>query len=82
MIDSADVLVEVLDARDPQGTRCYQVEEFLKKEKPYKQLIFVLNKVDLVPVWVTVSFMFFFYLTLFGNFTFIKPLEASVGPAI
>jgi len=26
---------------------------FLKKEKYHKHLIFVLNKVDLVPVWVT-----------------------------
>lgn len=53
VIDSSDVLITVLDARDPQGTRCYQVEEFLKKEKPHKHIIFVLNKVDLVPVWVT-----------------------------
>lgn len=53
VIDSSDILINVLDARDPQGTRCYQVEEFLKKEKPHKHIIFVLNKVDLVPVWVT-----------------------------
>ncbi|KAL4228405.1 Nucleolar GTP-binding protein 2 [Mactra antiquata] len=53
VIDSSDVLINVLDARDPLGTRCYQVEEFLKKEKPFKHIIFVLNKVDLVPVWVT-----------------------------
>lgn len=53
VIDSSDVLINVLDARDPNGTRCYQVEEFLRKEKPYKHIIFVLNKVDLVPVWVT-----------------------------
>lgn len=55
VIDSSDVLVQILDARDPLGTRCYQVERYLKKEKPHKHLIFVLNKVDLVPVWVTVS---------------------------
>ncbi|XP_052805037.1 uncharacterized protein LOC128234675 [Mya arenaria] len=53
VIDSSDILINVLDARDPNGTRCYQVEEFLKKEKPHKHIIFVLNKVDLVPVWVT-----------------------------
>lgn len=53
VIDSSDILINVLDARDPLGTRCYQVEEFLKKEKPHKHIIFVLNKVDLVPVWVT-----------------------------
>jgi nuclear GTP-binding protein len=27
----------------------------MKKEKPHKHLMFVLNKVDLIPVWVTVS---------------------------
>lgn len=55
VIDSSDVVVQVLDARDPLGTRCYQVEKYLKKEKSHKNLIFVLNKVDLVPIWVTVS---------------------------
>lgn len=53
VIDSSDVIVQVLDARDPQGTRCKQIEKFLKEEKPHKQLILVLNKCDLVPVWVT-----------------------------
>ncbi|ESP05369.1 hypothetical protein LOTGIDRAFT_208405 [Lottia gigantea] len=53
VIDSSDVVVQVLDARDPLGTRCYQVENYIKKEKQHKHIIFVLNKVDLVPVWVT-----------------------------
>lgn len=53
VIDSSDVVIMVLDARDPQGTRCSYLENFLKKEKPHKHLIFVLNKVDLVPTWVT-----------------------------
>lgn len=38
-----------------QGTRCRHVEEFLRKEKPHKHLVTVINKVDLVPTWVTVS---------------------------
>jgi len=53
VIDSSDVVVQVLDARDPQGTRSPYVEKFLKKEKAHKHLIFVINKVDLVPTWVT-----------------------------
>ncbi|XP_061181747.1 nucleolar GTP-binding protein 2-like [Saccostrea echinata] len=53
VIDSSDVVVQVLDARNPLGTRCYQIEKYMKKEKPHKHLIFVLNKVDLIPVWVT-----------------------------
>ncbi|KAK0423704.1 hypothetical protein QR680_008286 [Steinernema hermaphroditum] len=53
VIDSSDVLVEVIDARDPMGTRCRHVEEFLRKEKPHKHVVLVMNKVDLVPTWVT-----------------------------
>ena len=53
MIDSSDVLVEVLDARDPIGTRCPHAEAFLKKEAKHKHLVFLLNKCDLVPTKVT-----------------------------
>lgn len=53
VVDASDVLLQVLDARDPMGTRSKYIEEFLRKEKPHKHLFFILNKVDLVPVWVT-----------------------------
>eukprot|EP01096_Ripella_sp_DP13-Kostka_P012105 TRINITY_DN498_c0_g1_i1.p1 TRINITY_DN498_c0_g1~~TRINITY_DN498_c0_g1_i1.p1 ORF type:complete len:890 (+),score=478.58 TRINITY_DN498_c0_g1_i1:167-2671(+) len=53
VIDSSDVLIEVLDARDPIGTRSKHIEDHLKKERKHKQLIIVLNKCDLVPTWVT-----------------------------
>ncbi|NXP50660.1 NOG2 protein, partial [Heliornis fulica] len=53
VIDSSDVVVQVLDARDPLGTRSPHVESYLKKEKHWKHLIFVLNKCDLVPTWAT-----------------------------
>jgi len=36
------------------GTMCRPVLDFLKKEKAHKGVVFVLNKVDLVPTWVTV----------------------------
>lgn len=55
VIDSSDVVVQVLDARDPIGTRSPHVESYLKKEKHWKHLIFVLNKCDLIPTWATVS---------------------------
>ncbi|EFN66297.1 Nucleolar GTP-binding protein 2 [Camponotus floridanus] len=57
VIDSSDVILEVLDARDPMGTRSLPVEKYLKTDKPYKHLIFILNKVDLVPTWVTQRWM-------------------------
>ena len=55
VIDSSDVVIHVLDARDPVGTRCHSVEKYLKEEAPHKHLIFVLNKCDLVPTGVAVS---------------------------
>lgn len=55
VMDSSDVVIHVLDARDPDGTRCRSVEKYLKAEAPHKHLIFVLNKCDLVPTGVTVS---------------------------
>lgn len=57
VIDSSDVIVHVLDARDPLGTRCDSVINYLKKEKAHKQIIFVLNKCDLIPTWATVSIL-------------------------
>ena len=53
VIDSSDVVIQVLDARDPLGTRSKHIEFYMKKEKAHKHLILVLNKVDLVPTWVT-----------------------------
>lgn len=56
VIDSSDVIIHVLDARDPLGTMCESVLETIKKEKSHKQVVLVINKCDLVPNWVTVSF--------------------------
>ncbi|XP_056141701.1 nucleolar GTP-binding protein 2 [Lampris incognitus] len=53
VIDSSDVVIQVLDARDPIGTRSKSIETYMKKEKAWKHLIFVLNKCDLIPTWVT-----------------------------
>jgi nuclear GTP-binding protein len=43
----------VLDARDPQGTRSKHIENYLRQDKPHKHLIFILNKCDLIPTWLT-----------------------------
>lgn len=57
VVDSSDVVVHVLDARDPLGTRCDQVEEFIKTKAKHKHLVYVLNKVDLVPTSVTAQWL-------------------------
>ncbi len=54
VIDSSDVILHILDARDPMGTLCESVLEFIKKEKAHKQVVLIINKCDLVPNWVTV----------------------------
>lgn len=55
VIDSSDVILHVLDARDPFGTMCESVLEYIRKEKAHKQVVLIINKCDLVPNWVTVS---------------------------
>ncbi|MBW0545626.1 hypothetical protein O181_085341 [Austropuccinia psidii MF-1] len=52
----SDVLIEVLDARDPLGTRSLQLERDAVRQG--KKVLLVLNKVDLVPkenidAWLT-----------------------------
>lgn len=78
VIDSSDVIIHVLDARDPIGTRCISVQDYLKKEAPHKHLIYVLNKCDLVPNWVTVSIInSYFFLSFFS-----KPIVLSGNTSI
>ncbi|KAF8251714.1 nucleolar GTP-binding protein, partial [Wilcoxina mikolae CBS 423.85] len=57
VIDSSDVVIHVLDARDPLGTRCHSVEKYIREEAPHKHLIFVLNKCDLVPTSVAAAWV-------------------------
>lgn len=49
LVDAADVILEVLDARDPLGCRCVDIEERILAESASKRIVFVLNKIDLVP---------------------------------
>uniref|UniRef100_UPI00398EF21F guanine nucleotide-binding protein-like 3 n=1 Tax=Pristiophorus japonicus TaxID=55135 RepID=UPI00398EF21F len=49
VINASDVVLEVVDARDPLGHRCPQVEQAVLQSEGKKQLVLVLNKIDLVP---------------------------------
>lgn len=50
VVDQADVILYVLDARDPEGTRSRDVERsVMAAASGGKRLILVLNKVDLIP---------------------------------
>jgi len=45
--------VQVLDARDPEGTRCKFLEQHIRKNARHKHLLLLLNKCDLVSSRVT-----------------------------
>ncbi|CAJ1051659.1 guanine nucleotide-binding protein-like 3 [Xyrichtys novacula] len=49
VIKASDIVIEVLDARDPSGCRCPQLEEAVLQSDDKKKLLFVLSKIDLVP---------------------------------
>lgn len=53
VIDCSDVVIQVLDARDPMGTRSQHIERHLQKNASHKHLVLLLNKCDLVPTWST-----------------------------
>jgi len=50
VIENSDVILEVLDARDPLSCRNKELENKIKSGKYSKKIILVLNKIDLIPV--------------------------------
>jgi hypothetical protein len=49
VLDSSDVVIQVLDARDPEGTRSRFLERHLRRSAQcHKHMILLLNKCDLV----------------------------------
>ena len=50
VLQNSDIILYVLDARDPNGTRSREVErEIMSSGDGSKRLILILNKIDLVP---------------------------------
>ena len=59
VVDTADVILQVLDARDPNGSRINKALEDVILSRSDKRMVLVLNKIDLVPKevvsrWLTV----------------------------
>ncbi|KAI9844210.1 MAG: hypothetical protein M1837_005716 [Sclerophora amabilis] len=58
VVEAADVVLYVLDARDPEGTRSKEVERaVMAAEGGQKRLILILNKIDLIPSTVLRSWL-------------------------
>lgn len=73
VLSSADILLYVLDARDPNGTRSREIErQVAAADAGSKRLILILNKIDLVPPKVLKS-----WLTYLRRFFPTLPLRAS-----
>ena len=45
VVEAADVVIEVLDARDPLSCRCVDVERFVRRAGATKKIILLLNKI-------------------------------------
>jgi hypothetical protein len=77
VIDSSDVILHILDARDPLGTICQSVLDYIKKEKAHKQVVLVINKCDLVPNWVTASVNFVLLLSIDADNLISGPIRPT-----
>ena len=57
VIDESDIVILVLDARDPEGCRSRLVEEEVRRrESEGKKLVFVLNKIGVVCLFKSVAY--------------------------
>jgi len=50
VIEESDVILQVLDARDPLNCRSKELESQILSHRDGKKIILVLNKIDLVPM--------------------------------
>ncbi|VEU43396.1 unnamed protein product [Pseudo-nitzschia multistriata] len=57
VVDCSDVILHIIDARNVPGTRCTMIERHIRDNASHKHLVFVLNKIDLVPNWVAKRWM-------------------------
>lgn len=57
VVTKADIILEVLDARDPLACRAPEVESLIVNAEGSKKLVLVLNKIDLVPPPVVMAWL-------------------------
>ena len=49
VVEASDVIIQVLDVRDPLASRSLEVEHIVRSSNPHKRVVLLLNKIDLVP---------------------------------
>eukprot|EP01080_Neovahlkampfia_damariscottae_P001209 gene1209-11299_t len=49
VVEKSDVILFLLDARDPIGCRCPDLEKTIQSSNPNLKIVLVLNKIDLIP---------------------------------
>lgn len=59
VINDADVILHILDARDPEATRCKAIEKAVNSRDD-KKLVLVLNKIDLIPAEAAKAWLKFY----------------------
>ncbi len=52
VVQAADVIIQVLDARDPAATRSPEIERHIRSISPSKRIILLLNKIGAFPLTV------------------------------
>lgn len=77
VIATSDVILEVLDARDPLGTRCVNIEKRVRDSGTYKRHVLLLNKIGkfldhLFPFWE----YFFHWLIICASNSDLVPRES------
>lgn len=62
VLDTADIILEVVDARDPMGCRCLEIEKRIQAlgSDNSKKLVLVINKIDLIPPDVAQKWVSYF----------------------
>jgi len=57
VVEAADVILEVLDSRDPLGCRCVDIEKSILSQYQNKKIVLLMNKIDLIPREVAQKWM-------------------------
>jgi hypothetical protein len=79
VIEAADVIIQVLDARDPLGSRCKEVEKLVLKSGGLKRMVLLLNKIGQQASFC--SFLFSFKQWRAGVITCLIGLRERGGPS-